>query len=154
MNVDLHKIKSFQVDHDKLKKGMYISRIDGDIITYDLRMKLPNAGDYLDNAALHTIEHLIATFVRSSDLSDSIVYFGPMGCRTGCYLLTRGLSHEKAVELVKKAFAFTANFEGEIPGQVKKECGNYLNHDLAGAKREAGIYLETLKNVSADTLNY
>ena len=85
----MKKIASFSVDHDKLKKGMYVSRIDGDVVTYDLRMKVPNAGDYLSNGALHTFEHLFATYARNSALSDSVIYVGPMGCRTGFYFLLR-----------------------------------------------------------------
>ena len=86
----MKKIASFSVNHDKLKKGMYVSRIDGDVVTYDLRMKVPNAGDYLSNGALHTFEHLFATYARNSALSDSVIYVGPMGCRTGFYFLLRG----------------------------------------------------------------
>lgn len=152
--MDLKLIQSFSINHDKLKKGMYVSRIDGDIITYDLRLKVPNAGSYLDNAALHTIEHLFATYVRSSELSDNIIYFGPMGCRTGFYFITRGITDLQAIELVKNAFLFVRNFEGEIPGSKRWECGNYLNHDLVGAKAEACEYLSVLENVSTDTLKY
>lgn len=133
---------------------MYISRIDGDIVTYDLRMKVPNAGDYLANPALHTIEHLFATYVRSSDKADHIIYFGPMGCRTGFYFITRGISDAEAVELVKKAFDFISKFEGKIPGSERQECGNYLDHDLVGAKKEACEYLKVLENVSVNTLKY
>jgi S-ribosylhomocysteine lyase len=150
----LELITSFQVDHNKLKKGMYISRIDGDITTYDLRFKVPNAGDYLDNAALHTIEHIVATYLRNSNQSDKIIYFGPMGCRTGFYFLSRSLPHDKAIELIKNAFQFVIDFEGAIPGAAKAECGNYLNQDLLGAKREALGYLEVLKNVSVASLTY
>jgi S-ribosylhomocysteine lyase len=152
--MELKLIQSFQVNHDKLKRGVYISRIDGDIITYDLRMKMPNAGEYLENAALHTIEHLFATYVRSSPASDKIIYFGPMGCRTGFYFITRGMENAQAVELIKNAFVFTKNFDGKIPGAEQRECGNYLNHDLTGAKKEACAYLTVLEHVSADTLNY
>jgi LuxS protein involved in autoinducer AI2 synthesis len=152
--MDLQLIKSFQVNHDKLKKGMYTSRIDGDIITYDLRMKVPNAGSYLDDAALHTIEHLFATFVRSSALSQNIVYVGPMGCRTGFYFITRGLDDAQAITLVKQSFDFIARFEGEIPGAKRRECGNYLNQDLVGAKAEARGYLAVLETVGTDTLKY
>lgn len=152
--MELKLIQSFQVNHDKLKRGMYISRIDGDIVTYDLRMKVPNAGDYLANPALHTIEHLFATYVRSSDKADHIIYFGPMGCRTGFYFITRGISDAEAVELVKKAFDFISKFEGKIPGSERQECGNYLDHDLVGAKKEACEYLKVLENVSVNTLKY
>ncbi|ADU27014.1 S-ribosylhomocysteine lyase [Ethanoligenens harbinense] len=150
----MEKIASFQVDHDTLKKGMYISRIDGDIITYDLRFKVPNAGDYLDNAAIHTFEHLFATYVRNTAFSDKIIYFGPMGCRTGFYFITRGLPHETAIDLTRKALQFVLDFEGTIPGSARSECGNYLNHDLVGAQREAGIYLDVMRQVTPASLRY
>lgn len=152
--MELKLIQSFSVDHDKLKRGMYISRIDGDIVTYDLRLKVPNAGDYLQNAALHTIEHLFATFVRSSELANHIIYFGPMGCRTGFYFITQNLDNTQAIELTKKAFEFIAGFEGKIPGTERRECGNYLDHDPVGAKREAAEYLKVLQNVNESTLKY
>lgn len=152
--MELQLITSFQVDHDKLQKGMYISRVDGDIVTYDLRMKVPNAGYYLDNAALHTIEHLFATYVRSSEFSKYIVYVGPMGCRTGFYFITRGIDDAQAIALVKQSFAFVAQFEGEIPGAKRRECGNYLNQDLVAAKAEAREYLAVLETVSTQTLKY
>lgn len=150
----MKKIASFQVDHDTLKKGMYISRIDGDIITYDLRFKEPNAGDYLDNAAIHTFEHLFATYVRNTAFADKIVYFGPMGCRTGFYFITRELPHEAAIDLTRQALQFILDFEGAIPGAARNECGNYLNHDLVGAKRESKIYLDVMRHVTPGTLHY
>ena len=113
----MKKIASFTVNHDKLQKGMYISRVDGDVITYDIRMKTPNAGDYLSNGALHTFEHLFATYARNSALSDSVIYVGPMGCRTGFYFLLRDrVSRADALALVRESFAFIEQFEGEIPG--------------------------------------
>lgn len=151
----LKKIASFAINHDLLTPGMYISRIDGDCVTYDLRMKTPNAGDYVDQAALHTLEHLVATFVRSSERSDEVVYFGPMGCRTGCYLILRdSVSARDAIQLVKDAFAFAAAFEGEIPGAKRIECGNYLNHDLTGARREAAAYLQVLLRCTPESMAY
>ena len=151
----LRKIASFTINHDTLTPGMYISRVDGDCVTYDLRCKWPNQGDYLVQAPLHTIEHLVATYVRSSEMSDQVVYFGPMGCRTGFYLIMRdAVSKEQAIALVKAAFAFAADFEGEIPGAKKIECGNYLEHGLPGAKAEAAAYVRVLENVSVDTLTY
>ena len=151
----LKKIASFSINHDTLTPGLYVSRIDGDCITYDLRMKYPNADDYVPVPALHTIEHLVATFVRSSDRSDEVVYFGPMGCRTGCYLILRdSVSKADAIALVKDAFAFTAAFEGEIPGAKKIECGNYLAHDLPGAKAEAAAYAAALEGWTEDRLAY
>jgi len=152
--MEMQKIKSFQVDHTKLDRGMYISRIDGDIITYDIRMKKPNSEAVLENAALHTIEHLFATFVRSSRLSANIVYFGPMGCRTGFYFITRGISHLEAIGLAKEALEFIAGFKGEIPGAALKECGNYLEHDIEGAKCEAIKFLVVMARVTEKTLEY
>ncbi len=131
----MKKIASFTVNHDVLEKGMYISRIDGDVVTYDIRMKKPNGGDYLQPSAAHTLEHLFATYARNSKWGNSILYVGPMGCRTGFYLLVRDtLSHAEAIALVQESMAFARDFTGEIPGNKKAECGNYLDHDLQGAK--------------------
>jgi S-ribosylhomocysteine lyase len=152
--MELKKIKSFQVDHNKLERGMYISRIDGDVTTYDIRMKKPNAGSYLANGVLHTIEHLFATYVRSSDQSDSILYFGPMGCRTGFYLLTRGLTNRQAVDLTLETFRVIAAYDGPIPGQAAAECGNYREHDLVGARREAADFLPVMEKVTEQSLIY
>ena len=141
----MKRITSFCVDHDKIKKGIYISRIDGDITTYDLRTRIPNAGDYMDNVTMHSVEHMFATYVRNSAIGDRVIYFGPMGCRTGFYLLLRDtVSKEDALQLTQDAFAFIASFEGKIPGCEKRECGNYLEHDLAAAKKEAGAMQEVL----------
>lgn len=152
--MELKKIASFEVDHTCLERGMYTSRIDGDVVTYDLRLKKPNGGDYLEPKAMHTAEHVIATYVRSSKYSEKIIYFGPMGCRTGFYLLVRDMEPETAIELVKRAFYFLAQFEGEIPGNTAVECGNYLEHDLAGAKREAKDYVAVVENWQVADLNY
>lgn len=151
----LKKIASFTINHDVLTPGMYISRIDGDCVTYDLRLKTPNAGDYVAVPAMHTLEHLIATFVRSSDRSDEVVYFGPMGCRTGCYLILRdSVSAGDAIALVQDAFRFAATFEGDIPGAQKRECGNYLEHDLPGAKAEAAAYVRVLDGWTKARMTY
>ena len=151
----MKKIASFTVDHDKLERGMYISRIDGDAVTYDIRMKKPNGGDYLSNAALHTVEHLFATFVRNGEFSDSVIYVGPMGCRTGFYLVVRdSVAPEQAIALVKDTFEFIAGFEGEMPGTKRRECGNYLEHDLAGAKAEAAEMLKVLADWTTEQLKY
>ena len=131
----MKKIASFTVNHDLLEKGMYLSRIDGDVVTYDIRMKKPNGGDYLCMSAAHTFEHLFATYARNSEYGGSVIYVGPMGCRTGFYFLVRNeVSHVQAIELVKNAMAFIRDFKGEIPGNSSVECGNYLDHDLVGAK--------------------
>ena len=151
----MERIASFTVDHNKLTKGMYISRIDGDVVTYDIRMKKPNGGDYLPNAAMHTFEHLFATFVRNTKYKDSVIYVGPMGCRTGFYLLLRdSISTFEAINLVRDSFEFIKNYEGEIPGTTKIECGNYLEHDLNGAKAVAEDMCEVLKNWTENDTSY
>lgn len=149
------KIASFTVNHDTLVPGMYISRVDGDCVTYDLRLKYPNHGDYLQPAGMHTLEHLIATAVRFSERGNEVIYFGPMGCRTGFYLILRdSVSKADAVKLVRDAFDWAAAFEGDIPGAARKECGNWLEHDLENAKKEAKAYVEVLKHCSEETMAY
>ncbi len=150
----MEKIESFKVDHTKLLRGMYISRIDGDVVTYDIRTRRPNIEEVMTNAAIHTVEHFFATFVRNSEFKDNIIYFGPMGCRTGFYFLTTGISHENALQLTKDAFNFIKDYEGEIPGVSAAECGNYRDHDLSGAKKEAADQSEVLKNWTVSDLNY
>ncbi len=153
----MKKIASFQVNHDKLKKGMYISRIDDDIVTYDIRMKLPNnkENDYLKNPAMHTFEHLFATYARNTEFSKDVIYIGPMGCRTGFYFLVRDkISHKEALQIMKDCFEFVKKFEGEIPGSKKEECGNYLEHDLSGAKEIAEDMSEVLKNWTEEKMIY
>ena len=151
----MEKIASFQIDHNVLQPGMYLSRTDGDVITYDVRFVRPNVPPYLPTPAMHTIEHLAATFVRNSAWKENIIYFGPMGCRTGFYLILRdSVSKQDAIRLVQDAFAFAAAFEGEIPGAKKIECGNYLEHDLAGAKAEAAAYCQLLAHCTPETMVY
>lgn len=151
----MKKIASFTVNHDTLEKGMYVSRIDGDVVTYDIRMKKPNGGDYLNMSAAHTLEHLFATYARNSALADSVIYVGPMGCRTGFYFLARDtMTRAQAIALVRESMAFARDFEGEIPGNKKEECGNYLDHDLAGAKAIGGEMYEVLKNWQESDLIY
>lgn len=150
----MNKIASFTINHDTLLPGMYISRIDDDIVTYDIRLVKPNNGYFLSTGSLHTIEHLFATFARNSQYAENIVYVGPMGCRTGCYLLTKSLSHEDAILLVQESFAFISNFEGKIPGAEKKECGNYLDHDLDAAKKDILPFLSRIKNYTVSDLKY
>lgn len=150
----MERIASFTVNHNTLKRGIYTSRIDGDITTYDIRMKLPNGGDYLETPAMHTIEHLFATFVRNSKFKDEIIYFGPMGCRTGFYFLVRKVSPENVISLVQDSLKFISEFEGEIPGVSKIECGNYLEHDLIGAKKECKEMLSVVKNYNVEMLTY
>lgn len=151
----MKQIASFTINHDVLKKGLYVSRIDGDAITYDIRCAVPNCGTYLDNDGIHTIEHLFATYVRNSVLSDSIIYFGPMGCRTGFYFITRdSISKEQAIELVQDTFQFIADYEGEIPGTKPAECGNYREHSLPKAKAYAADMCAVLKGWTPDKMAY
>ena len=152
----MKRIESFCVNHDKLTPGMYLSRIDGDAVTYDVRMVTPNAGVYLENDGIHTFEHLFATYVRNTADSDNILYVGPMGCRTGFYLLTRDtMSHAEALRLVQEAMAFISAFDAPIPGaQYSRECGNYLDHDLPAARAYARDYAEVLKDWSVEKMHY
>ncbi len=151
----MKKIASFTVNHDLLEKGMYISRIDGDVVTYDIRMKLPNAGDYFMMSSAHTLEHLFATYARNSKYGDKVVYVGPMGCRTGFYLLVRDeVSKAEAIALVQESMAFVRDFEGEIPGNSRIECGNYLDHDLEGAKALGRDMATVLENWTEADLKY
>ncbi len=152
----LKKIASFTVDHTTLKRGIYLSRKDGDIVTFDLRMKLPNSGNYLENAAMHTIEHRFATYARSSLMSDCIIYVGPMGCRTGFYLLVRDTTgdYEPFIKLVRESFEFIRDFNGDIPGTTEPECGNFREHNLAEAKKEAAEYVCVLDGYTKEMLKY
>lgn len=134
---------------------MYISRIDGDVVTYDIRMKIPNGGDYLSASAAHTVEHLFATFARNSRFSENVLYVGPMGCRTGFYLLVCDkISHKDAIALVQESMAFVRDFQGEIPGNKRIECGNYLDHDLDEAKAVAADMCEVLFGWNTEKLRY
>lgn len=151
----MKQIASFTINHDLLEKGMYVSRADGDVITYDIRMKKPNQGDYLPNGALHTLEHLFATYARNSRYTQDVVYIGPMGCRTGFYLLLRDtVSGQEALELVRESFRFIVEFAGEIPGSKRWECGNYLEHDLPGAQVVAADMLKVLENWNEERMQY
>jgi len=150
----MERIASFCVDHTRLERGMYLSRQDGDVLTWDIRMKKPNQGDYLTTAAAHTLEHLFATYARNSEYGQGVVYVGPMGCRTGFYLLTRGLSHQDAIRLMQETYQFIADYDGEIPGCSEIECGNYLEHDLAGAKRAVLPFLSAIQGYTPEMLDY
>ena len=140
------KIASFTVDHDFIKEGIYISRIDGDIVTYDLRTRVPNSNDYLDDVTMHSVEHMLATFLRSSNIGSSVIYFGPMGCRTGFYLLVRNANNLEVFEELKLALKKTIEYDGEIFGGTRKECGNYQCLSLESAKKECARYLQILEN--------
>ena len=150
----MERIASFCVDHTKLEKGVYVSRIDGDITTYDIRMRKPNVEEVMDNGAIHTIEHLFATYARNCEYKDSVIYFGPMGCRTGCYFLTRNLDNATVLSIIKDAFRFIADFEGEIPGSSAVECGNYRDHNLELAKKEAREFIKILQPLTAENMQY
>lgn len=151
----MKKIASFCVNHDILKEGMYTSRVDGDITTYDIRMVVPNGGIYLENAAMHTFEHLFATFARNSRLSDNVIYVGPMGCRTGFYLLVRDTEPQAAIDLVKNSVDFISTFNDDIPGAATSaECGNYQEHDLAGARKIAEKMKAVLQSWTVKQLEY
>jgi len=152
--VELQKIASFQVDHTKLEPGMYLSRQDGAVLTYDIRMKKPNAEPVLANGALHSIEHIVATYLRSSPLSDHVIYFGPMGCRTGFYFLASGLSHRESIDLAEAAFVFLASYDGPIPGASARECGNWTDHDLPAAREEARRFAPILASYPESRLRY
>ena len=141
----MEKIASFTVNHDTLEKGVYISRIDGDAVTYDLRMKKPNNGSFISPKSLHTIEHLGATYLRNSKDKGDVVYFGPMGCRTGCYLVMFGdLDSEDVLNIVLDMCDFIIGFEGEIPGAKPEECGNYSEQNLNMAKYYISRYRKDL----------
>ncbi len=149
-------ISSFTINHDILQKGMYIAKVDRDVVTYDIRMALPNQGCYLNPATAHTFEHLFATYVRNSKYADFIVYVGPMGCRPGFYFLVRdNLSHQQALDLVKETFAFIKSFRHSIPGAgSSSECGNYLEHDLEGARLIAIDMLNVLSDWTVEDMTY
>ncbi len=142
----MEKIPSFQKNHDKLQPGLYKSMEMQGVTTWDLRFKKPNAGDYITPKALHTTEHLLATVLRNSARKDDIIYFGPMGCRTGYYLLTVNLGYEEVKALLTEACAEALKLK-EIPGNKREECGNYLEHDLEGAKNDITAYAELLAEI-------
>ena len=142
----MKRIASFDVDHDVISKGIYISRIDGDITTYDMRTRVPNMGDYMSNVTMHSVEHMFATYVRNGEIGPNVIYFGPMGCRTGFYLLIRDTAPEVVAKAVKDTLAKIVNHDGEMFGATRKECGNYLELDLAEAKAEAKAYLAVLES--------
>ncbi len=146
----MRKIASFSVDHDKIRPGMYISRIDGDITSFDLRTRTPNAGDYMDNVTMHSVEHMLATFLRNGEIGKSVIYFGPMGCRTGFYLLTRDIPPVMALNALKSALVATVAHTGEVFGASRRECGNYKELDIDAAKRECAAYLKILEDHKGD----
>ena len=140
----MERIKSFQINHNILEPGFYISREDDNVITYDLRTRKPNAGSYMDNATMHSLEHMFATYSRNSKVSEKVVYFGPMGCQTGFYFLVKDLAPVEVFELTKQILEDILAYEGPVFGASAIECGNYANLDLGLAKTEAEKYLEVL----------
>ena len=142
----MERIASFTVNHDKITEGIYISRIDGDITTYDMRMRKPNMGDYIDNLTIHSLEHMFATYVRNSEIGNKVIYFGPMGCQTGFYLLVRDEADNKVLEIVMDVLTKIVNHNGEIFGNTREECGNYRNLNLEAAQMEAKRYLDVLNS--------
>ncbi len=157
----MNKIPSFTINHEKLLRGIYVSRKDevgGDTVTtFDIRMKEPNREPALHPGALHTIEHLAATYLRNDpEWRDRIVYWGPMGCLTGNYLLMRGnLEPQDILDLMRRTFAFIADFDGDVPGAAPRDCGNYMLHDLPMARLEARKYLtEVLERMEEENMKY
>lgn len=143
---EVKKIESFKADHDKIVPGIYISRTDGDLITYDLRTRKPNGGDYMDNITMHTVEHMFATYVRSSEIGDSVIYFGPMGCQTGFYLILKSVEPQIVLTTVKKVLQQIIDHKGAVFGAERKECGNYKNLALEPCVIECKKYLEVLNS--------
>lgn len=150
MENNLQRIASFSVNHDFIDAGIYVSRVDGDVTTYDLRTRKPNAGDYMDNVTMHSVEHLFATMVRSSKIGARVIYFGPMGCRTGFYLLVRDADNDEVLSVVCEVLRKIAEYDGVMPGGTREECGNYRELDVASARVEAARYLYVLNSYTPD----
>ena len=143
---NVRRITSFSVDHDFIEAGIYVSRIDGDITTYDMRTRKPNADDFMDDLTIHSLEHMFATYIRNGALGGDVIYFGPMGCRTGFYLLVRNADDERVLAEVKATLEKIAYEATEMFGATRKECGNYKELSLDSAKREAARYLSALNS--------
>ena len=150
----MERIASFTVNHDVLVPGLYLSRRDGDVTTFDLRFKKPNTGDLLTNAQMHSVEHIIATLLRNSPEKDAVIYFGPMGCQTGFYFLfdSRRLTDEAAIRLVQRVFAAGAVYDGPMPGKSAAECGNFRNLDTALARDCCAWYADRIRNWTPESL--
>lgn len=151
MSEKMPRIRSFAVDHDRLVPGIYVSRVDGDAVTYDLRMRRPNDGDYMTPLAMHSLEHMLATYMRSGAMGGRVIYVGPMGCRTGFYLIVRQEPGESpdalnaaVIDALRRALAAISEHTGAVPGAHRRECGNYRCLSLAAAKSEAEKYLAVL----------
>lgn len=158
----MEKIESFKVNHELLKRGLYVSRkdYDNDVViatTFDIRVKEPNREPVMNTAELHTIEHLGATFLRNHPVyKNETIYFGPMGCRTGFYVIFKGnLDSKDIIDIMKEMFKFIADYEGDVPGADPRSCGNYLDQNLPIAKYEANkFYNEVLLNLKKENLIY
>ena len=150
----MKRIASFEVDHTVLEKGMYISRVDGDVVTYDIRTRKPNSDDFMSVSTMHTMEHMLATYIRNSVMKDKVIYFGPMGCQTGFYLLVRNADHKEVVETLWDCIKKVIEHQGDVFGNSAIECGNYKTLDLENAKEECKRYIPILKNVDYSNLNY
>ena len=140
----IRRIASFSVNHDKLLPGLYVSRVDGDVTTYDMRTRRPNTDDLMTNSAMHSLEHLFATYIRNGALSDQIIYFGPMGCQPGFSLLVRDADNDAVLREVRLTLMRILAHEGPVFGASSRECGNYRNLSVDAAKSEARRYLEAL----------
>ena len=141
----IQRIASFSVDHNTLLPGIYVSRVDGDVVTYDLRTRVPNTENLMDHSTMHSVEHMLATFLRNSEIASDVLYFGPMGCQTGFYLLVRNADNQRVLAAVKDALRKTIAHEGDVFGNSAVECGNYRSLSLARAKSEAEGYLAILE---------
>ncbi len=141
----MERIKSFTINHDILVPGFYISRVDGDITTYDMRTRRPNMGDYMSDLTMHSVEHMFATYIRNSEHAEDVIYFGPMGCQTGFYLLVRNANDKHVFEITKHVLQQIVEHDGPVFGASAVECGNYRNLDITAAKTECATYLEVLK---------
>ena len=142
----MDRIKSFQINHNILEPGFYISREDGDIITYDLRTRKPNAGDYMSNSAMHSVEDMFATCIRNSKIADKVVYFGPMGCQTGFYLVVRQVEPKEVFDVTKQVLEQILDYDGPVFGASAIECGHYENLSLDEAKAECRKYFDVINN--------
>ena len=143
-NHEITRITSFSISHDKLLPGLYVSRVDGDVTTYDMRTRRPNTGDLMDNSTMHSLEHMFATYIRNGSLKDSVIYFGPMGCQTGFYLLIRNADNDEVLRQIRLTLCKIIAHEGAVFGASSRECGNYRNLSLDAAKTEARRYLAEL----------
>ena len=152
--MEIQRITSFSIDHNVLVPGFYISRVDGNIVTYDLRTRRPNAGDYMTNSAMHSVEHLFATYIRNSEMGPDVVYFGPMGYQTGFYLLVKDRPAEEVFAMTKTVLRQILAHDGPMFGASAAECGNYRNLSVEAAKVEAERYLAVLEQLDGRDFSY